>query len=61
MVQSEDYHLYSKCISGMSNCIKICGLLGLDKVQKTAIITSLLTMTNLFQTKPITKKNILLR
>ena len=57
--ESEDYNLYSKCISGMSNCIKICGLLGLDKVQKTAIITSLLTMTNLFQTKPITKKNIL--
>ena len=56
--ESDDYTLYSKCINGIGNCIKICGILSLG-YQKGGFITSLLTMTNLAQAKEMSKKNIL--
>ena len=56
--ESDDPGLYNQGISGMSNCIKILGLLNLN-TQKQTVISFLCTMTNLLRMKPFKKKNIL--
>ena len=56
--ESDDPLLYNQGISGMSNCIKILGLLNL-KSQKPTAISFLCTMTNLLRIKPYKTKNIL--
>ena len=56
--ESDDKTLYNQGISGISNCIKIFGLLNLN-TQKQTIISFLCVMTNLLQIKPLKKKNIL--
>lgn len=56
--QSDDSTLYNQAISGVSNCIKIFGLLNLN-TQKQTVISFLCAMTNLLHIKPLKKKNIL--
>ena len=56
--ESDDPLIYNQGISGMSNCIKILGLLNL-KSQKQTAISFLCTMTNLLRIKPFKTKNIL--
>ena len=56
--ESDDPSLYNQSISGISNCIKILGLLNLN-TQKQTVISFLCTMTNLLRIKPFKKKNIL--
>ena len=56
--ESDDPILYNQGIDGMSNCIKILGLLNLN-VQKQTVISFLCSMTNLLRIKPFKKKNIL--
>ena len=56
--ESDDSSLYNQGISGLSNCIKIFGLLNLN-TQKQTVISFLCSMTNLIHIKPIKKKNIL--
>ena len=56
--ESDDPALYNQGISGMSNCIKILGLLNLN-TQKQTVISFLCSMTNLLRIKPFKKKNIL--
>ena len=56
--ESDDPLLYNQGISGMSNCIKILGLLNLN-TQKQTVISFLCNMTNLLRMKPLKKKNIL--
>ena len=50
--------LYTSGVTGVSNCIKIFGLLNLN-TQKQTIISFLCSMTNLLHIKPIKEKNIL--
>ena len=56
--ESDDPLLYNQGISGMSNCIKILGLLNLN-TQKQTVISFLCSMTNLLRMKHFKKKNIL--
>ena len=56
--ESDDPTLYNQSISGISNCIKILGLMNLNS-QKQTVISFLCAMTNLFRIKPFKKKNIL--
>ena len=56
--ESDDPILYNQGIEGMSNCIKILGLLNLN-TQKQTVISFLCSMTNLLRIKPFKKKNIL--
>ena len=56
--ESDDPMSYNQGISGMSNCIKILGLLNLNTQKQTAI-SFLCSMTNLLRIKPFKKKNIL--
>ena len=56
--ESDDSSLYNQSISGLSNCIKIFGLLNLN-TQKQTVISFLCSMTNLLHIKPLKKKNIL--
>ena len=56
--ESDDPILYNQGIEGMSNCIKILGVLNLN-VQKQTVISFLCSMTNLLRIKPFKKKNIL--
>ena len=56
--ESDDSSLYNQGISGLSNCIKILGLLNLN-TQKQTVISFLCAMTNLLHIKPLKKKNIL--
>ena len=56
--ESDDPIFYNQGISGMSNCIKILGLLNLNTQKQTAI-SFLCSMTNLLRIKPFKKKNIL--
>ena len=56
--ESDDPILYNQGIEGISNCIKILGILNLN-VQKQTVISFLCSMTNLLRIKPFKKKNIL--
>ena len=56
--QSDDPTMYKPSITGICNCIKILGLLGLES-QKQNIISNLCTMTNLLQIKIPKEKNII--
>ena len=56
---SDNPNLYTPCIYGLSNCIKIFGLMNLDSQQKIALMTSFGNLTNIFYIKPIEEKNIL--
>jgi len=56
---SENPNLYTPCIYGLSNCIKIFGSMNLDSQQKIALMTSFANLTNIFYIKPIEEKNIL--
>ncbi len=56
--ESDDAGLYNQAISGVSNCIKIFGLLNLNTPKQT-VINFLCTMTNVLHIKPLKKKNIL--
>ena len=56
---SDNPNLYTLCIYGLSNCIKIFGLLNLDSQQKQALMSSFSKLTNIFSIKPIEEKNIL--
>ena len=56
--ESDDSGLYNQAILGVSNCIKIFGLLNLD-TQKQTVISFLCAMTNLLHIKSLKKKNIL--
>ena len=56
--ESDDSSLYNQGIAGISNCIKILGLLNLN-TQKQTVISFLCAMTNLMHIKPLKKKNIL--
>ena len=56
--ESDDSSLYNQGILGLSNCIKILGLLNLN-TQKQTVISFICAMTNLLHIKPLKKKNIL--
>ena len=56
--ESDDSGLYNQGISGLSNCIKILGLLNLN-TQKQTVISFLCAMTNILHIKPLKKKHIL--
>ena len=56
---SDNENLYTSCIFGLSNCIKIFSLMNLDSQQKIALMTSFSKLTNIFYIKPIEEKNIL--
>jgi hypothetical protein len=55
---SDDSSLDLLCVEGISNCVKLCGMLNLD-LQKEALLKGFCKMTNLFQGKEIKDKHIL--
>jgi brefeldin A-inhibited guanine nucleotide-exchange protein len=55
---SDDETLDSLSVEGISNCIKLCGMLNLD-LQKEALIKGFCKLTNLLQGKEIKEKHIL--
>ena len=56
---SDNPKLYTPCIYGLSNCIKIFGIMDLDSQQKITLMTSFSNLTNIFYIKQIEEKNIL--
>jgi brefeldin A-inhibited guanine nucleotide-exchange protein len=53
----EDPNLNLLCIEGLSNCVKLCGILNLD-VPKEALVSGYCKLTNLLQGKEIRDKHI---
>jgi brefeldin A-inhibited guanine nucleotide-exchange protein len=53
----EDPNLNMLCIEGLSNCVKLCGILNLD-LEKEAIVRGYCKLTNLLQGKEIRDKHI---
>jgi brefeldin A-inhibited guanine nucleotide-exchange protein len=53
----EDPNLNMLCIEGISNCIKLCGILNLD-LQKEALVRGYCKLTNILQGKEIRDKHI---
>lgn len=57
MEDSEDNNMNNLSVEGLSNCIKLCGMLNLD-LQKEALIRAFCKLTNITQGKEIKEKHL---